>query len=304
MKLLDAIDDLNVHERDGRKSPHKPLLLLYALARQFRNPDTKFEFKFVEIEEPVKALLKDFSNSKQPRVHYPFWRLRKDSKIWEVHPYCKIKKDMNKSKDARVGDLRKYNATGSFSQDIVKEIKNNPDVARQAAGKLLYEYFPKSLRQDILERVGFDYMICPPEKLSDKKLNRDRKFRKNVLDAYKYRCAMCGFDLHIDSQSIGLEAAHIKWHGEGGPDTLDNGLALCATHHKLFDLGAFTLLEDHRIVLSKWIHSPNSGNNFVEKYQKQKIELPSEAEHYPSLKHIRWHWREVFKGVIKNGVPI
>ena len=147
MKLLDAIDKLNVHTQEGRKSPHKPLLLLYALAKQFRNPDTKFEFEFVEIEKPVKALLKDFSNSKQPRVHYPFWRLREDNEIWEVRPYRKIKEDMNKSKDARVEDLRKYNATGSFSQDIVKEIKNNPDVARQAAGKLLYEYFPKPLRQ-------------------------------------------------------------------------------------------------------------------------------------------------------------
>jgi putative restriction endonuclease len=40
-----------------------------------------------------------------------------------------------------------------------------------------------------------------------------------------------------------LDAAHIRWHQAGGPDIEGNGLALCALHHKTFDLGAFTVRE-------------------------------------------------------------
>ena len=41
-------------------------------------------------------------------------------------------------------------------------------------------------------------------------------------------------------QPLGLEAAHIKWFQARGPDVVQNGLALCSLHHKIFDLGANT----------------------------------------------------------------
>ena len=295
MKLLDAIDNLNIWKRGGHRASHKPLLLLYALARQVRDHNAKF--KFSDIEEDVRELLNEFYkplSSRNHHVEFPFWRLRKEkANIWKVRASGKIKE--TKSYDAHVKDLRKHNATGSFSKEIVQEIRDNPDIALQAARKLLDQHFSEPLHQLILERVGFDYETAPAEKYSTKKTKRDRKFRENVLEAYEYSCAICGFDLHINTTPVGLEAAHIRWHQRGGPDTENNGLALCATHHKLLDLGAFTLSEDYRIVLSKSIHSLNSRNNFVEKYQRRKIKLPREAEHFPSLEHIQWHWKEVFR---------
>jgi HNH endonuclease len=41
--------------------------------------------------------------------------------------------------------------------------------------------------------------------------------------------------------SVGIEAAHVQWFNFGGPDSLDNGLALCSLHHKLFDVGVHNL---------------------------------------------------------------
>ncbi len=40
------------------------------------------------------------------------------------------------------------------------------------------------------------------------------------------------------------------WYQAGGPDIEVNGLALCATHHKLFDLGAFTIGEEMQMLVS------------------------------------------------------
>ena len=65
-----------------------------------------------------------------------------------------------------------------------------------------------------------------------------------MLRAYERRCAVCELDVRIDGQSIGLEAAHIKWHSHKGPAQVRNGLALCVLHHKFFDSGLFTVLPD------------------------------------------------------------
>ena len=295
MKLLDAIDNLNIWKRGGKRAPHKPLLLIYALARQARDPTAKFEFSL--IEEDIRELLNEFYKPLSGRKHhveFPFWRLRREKiNIWEVHASGKIKE--TKSYDAYVRDLRKYNATGSFSKEVAQEIRDNPEIAWQAARKLLDQHFDEPLHQIILEHVGFDHEMISAEKHFVKKNKRNRKFRENVLQAYENSCAICGFDLHINTTPVGLEAAHIRWHQSGGPDTENNGLALCATHHKLFDLGAFTLSNDYRIILSKSIYSPNSGNSFVEKYRKRKIKLPEKREHFPRLEYIQWHWKEVFR---------
>jgi predicted restriction endonuclease len=49
---------------------------------------------------------------------------------------------------------------------------------------------------------------------------------KRVLIAYDYACAVCGFDVRLGNQVLGLEAAHIQWHQAGGPDQKQNGLTL------------------------------------------------------------------------------
>ncbi|MQJ50532.1 HNH endonuclease, partial [Escherichia coli] len=54
---------------------------------------------------------------------------------------------------------------------------------------------------------------------------------EQVLRAYNYECAICGFNMRHDNTSVALEAAHIKWKQYGGPCEIPNGLALCAIHH-------------------------------------------------------------------------
>lgn len=59
---------------------------------------------------------------------------------------------------------------------------------------------------------------------------REIGFRNRVLGAYGHRCAMCGIQLRL------LDAAHIlpAAHPES-TDGTDNGIALCALHHRAYD---------------------------------------------------------------------
>lgn len=294
MNLLDAIDNLNVWKRGDERAPHKPLLILYALARQVRDPDAEFQFSV--IEKDIEGLLNEYGKPQQSgrqKAYEPFWRLQKDG-IWGVRSDGEIRLDDSGS--AYVTDLRNYNATGFFSTEIARQIRENPNVALQAAWKLLNEHFPGSLHQDILADVGLDYKTVSAEKRVSRKTKRDSKFRQNVLHAYGYSCAVCGFNLRMKTLPVGLEAAHIKWHQHGGPDTENNGLALCATHHKLLDSGVLTLSEDYRIVLSDNIYDPDPENSFIREHQKRQIRLPRNRNHFPKIDYIRWHREEVFRG--------
>lgn len=294
MKLLDAIDKLNVWKRHGERAPHKPLLILYALARQISDPEAKFEFSV--IEKDIENLLNKYGRPQKKGTRQkpfePFWRLQNDG-IWEVRSDEKIEPDVSGS--VSVVDLRNYNATGFFVAEVAQEIKENPDVALQAAQELLNEHFTESLRPSILQCVGFDHGVFSAKKYLARKTKRDRRFRENVLHAYRYSCAVCGFNLRIKTSPVGLEAAHIKWHQHGGPDTEDNGLALCATHHKLLDSGVMTLSEDYKILLSEWVFDPDGENSFIKEHHKREINLPMNRRHSPAADYIRWHRKEVFK---------
>lgn len=91
-----------------------------------------------------------------------------------------------------------------------------------------------------------------------------QKFRKNVLDCHGAVCAVC--DLSVPGV---IEAAHIVPKEHSGTDDDRNGLALCATHHRMFDAGLFGVnpndlsicifndvyrLEDLRISRSSLMH--------------------------------------------------
>jgi putative restriction endonuclease len=48
---------------------------------------------------------------------------------------------------------------------------------------------------------------------------------------------MCGFDGRLGRNPVAIEAAHVRWHSQHGPDDLANAVALCSLHHALFDCG-------------------------------------------------------------------
>ena len=105
---------------------------------------------------------------------------------------------------------------------------------------------------------------------------------ERVLLAYEHRCCVCGFDLRIGSVSAGLEAAHIQWHNAGGPDVEANGLSLCALHHKLFDLGVFTLEPDSlRIVFSRHAIAGSRGLDGELKHHGHPLLRPDAAARPP-----------------------
>ena len=120
-------------------------------------------------------------------------------------------------------------------------------------------------------------------------------FREAVLRTYQHRCAICGYDLKLGCADLGLEAAHIKWRAAGGPDTVNNGLALCALHHMAFDLGAITLTFDYRIMVSEHVYGTKHLETYLLDYMGKPILDPLKATYLPQHRFIKWHQKEVFR---------
>jgi putative restriction endonuclease len=170
---------------------------------------------------------------------------------------------------------------------------------------VLEAYFPTTLQADIAAAVGLDLeretevseAVSPTVGYSNsKRRRRDPDFRDRVLRAYEYRCCVCGFDLRIGHMPAGLEAAHIQWHHVGGPDIEPNGLSLCALHHKLFDLGVFTVEpSEHRVVFSQHAISGGRGMDGELQFHGNPIHAPQDSDLRPAPEFLAWNTKNVFK---------
>ena len=106
---------------------------------------------------------------------------------------------------------------------------------------------------------------------------------------------MCGFDVRLGNQLVALEAGHIMWHQAGGPDTENNGLALCTMHHKLFDRGVFTISDSMTVMVSEDAHGSKGFQEWVMAFHGKKINPPLRDYYFPDEQFVTWHVKEVFQ---------
>ena len=294
--ILQKFKNLKTWKRRGERAPHKPLLVIYAIGKL--RQDNHRLIPYSEIDRDLEELLKEFGPKRANyRTEYPFWRLRKDS-VWEVSDAAKIER--TKSGDARKRDLVDYNVSGGFLEAIAQQLQHDSKLVSEIIHGLLHAHFPASIHEDILQAAGIEDILQVAGIEFSPQISKARRrssyFRANVLKVYEYKCAICGFDVKLDHRPVGLEAAHIKWHQAGGPDTEVNGLALCSLHHKLFDRGAFALSKQLEIRVSKDAHGSVGFEEWLLRFHGTKINFPQRQSFYPKESFIDWHVREVFKG--------
>jgi putative restriction endonuclease len=184
-------------------------------------------------------------------------------------------------------ELERRNAVGRFVPEVQELLVDDLALAGDIVSLNLTNHFPDSIHEDILAAVRLD-------QLQTAKPKRDPKFREDVLRAYGYRCAVCGFDLRLDHVLLALDAAHIRWHQASGPSIAANGLALCSLHHKLFDRGAFSLADDLRVEVSARVNGSNGLIECLLNFHSHRIARPNSRSAAPDPDFIRWHRHEVF----------
>ena len=289
--FLRRIRKLNVWSARGERAPHKPLLLLLALGRLQRGERRLVPFE--EIEGPLTVLLRRFGRPRKVQHPvYPFTFLCKDG-LWEVPAADRVPRTAagNFAKKPLIRDA----VEGGLPETVHRLLLGDAELLANAAQLLLQAHFPESLHDDIRDAVGLrsEWLVRDAQASA-----RDPNFRSAVLRAYERRCAVCDYDIRLGDELLGLEAAHIKWHAAGGPDRVDNGLALCGFHHKALDRGAWglePLRRGFRIVVSSEVHGQSPALDWLRDFHGERLRRPLLAHDVPLAEHVRWHRRQVFR---------
>jgi putative restriction endonuclease len=290
-EVIAAFNAIRVWQNGDRRAVHKPLLVLLALSRV--NDVSSQTMDWNDAEPLLNSLLEEFGPDGSSNTrHYPFWHLRTDG-LWHLDGPSEI---LNRPAGATptLTELRQNHVRGGFTEPIYSALKADPDLIAIVAQRIVDAHFPESIRGDVLDAVGLsqvETMAAP----RDPQRRRDPSFRAKVLLAYQYRCAVCGHDLRMGQQSIGLEAAHIKWFQANGPDEVSNGIAMCSLHHKVFDLGAFKILpQTYQMVFSQHLNGSEASHRMLA-YHGSGMILPQAKEYLPDPANLDWHARQVFK---------
>jgi putative restriction endonuclease len=71
-------------------------------------------------------------------------------------------------------------------------------------------------------------------------------------------------------------------------------------HHKLFDLGAFTLGADGRLFVSDQANGRAGLQETLRRHHAAKVRPAQQPEWGPEAAFLDWHGREVFKGAARH----
>lgn len=305
---LDALlDRLNVDRSHGERRPHKPLLLLVAIARLICRGERSLHFR--EVESELGELLRRFApRVQQVRPGYPWWRLQEDA-LWEIPGAALI--NVNRSGDPSINDLRR--TTGGLPSRFATALAHDPQLVQRVVRKVLDDHFETSWHGPVLDAVGFDTTTEIDDtattgsneaaelvRESVLRWRRPTAFARIVLRAYGHRCALTGYRATLDGSPIALEAAHLRWHSKGGPATIANGLALQPTLHQLLDFGAWSLDDDRRVIVSNEYLEDAAAHALLLPLCGRRVRDPEPGFPKLDLDHVRWH-REPDRGGIFRG---
>lgn len=297
MDWTDRVEGIRQWTKNGNRAPHKPLLLLYALGR-FQH-DGGAPIRFEDARADLDRLLSEFGPPNPTSAGYPFHHLVSDG-VWEVRT-----RDGAGSPGSAIGALLAQQATGRLAADLLTALADDSPLLAHLARLLLDKNFPVSLHADICTAAGLDLEVAetaergPAAKrvLAGKESRaRSAQFRKDVLLAYEYQCAFCGYDGLLGGNPVGLDAAHVRWWAFQGPDDVANGICLCALHHKLFDRGVLGLGDDHRIaVTARFVGRSAAAGRQVLDLLDRPLLPPQGGFPLPDAGHLGWHREQVFR---------
>ncbi|WP_030459191.1 phosphorothioated DNA-binding restriction endonuclease [Kitasatospora sp. NRRL B-11411] len=299
-ELLAALRTLNRSGlRGGGRAPHKPLLLLWLVDRfaASGNSETRYE----EVAEPVGRLIAQYtaavSTPDDERAALPFRLL--EAELWAATDAFSQPLPEQAS-HRRLLDL---GARGRL-RPAVEELLGDRRVLDRVRTLLLAEAIGSDTGSDsdpgtgsTLEQSVRDALPpAEPRYRQETRRVRDSRFARAVLPLYGNACAVCGFSGRIGPAPVGVEAAHVHAHADGGPDVVQNGIALCALHHALFDQGVLGLTEHLTIMVSPhFTHTGDHRGPAVTALAGLPVRLPADPGHRLAPQYVAWHTEHVFR---------
>lgn len=138
-----------------------------------------------------------------------------------------------------------------------------------------------------LLRLPLEEQIRRMQEIVMKRPIREAAFRRDVRKAYGFRCAFTGLSIRNGGGRPEVDGAHIWEVRDGGPDVVQNGIALSKTAHWMFDRGLIRVQDDFSLQISD-NKVPIEIKRLVEPYLK-RIHLPADKALWPHPFYLQKH---------------
>lgn len=293
------------------RAPHKPLLLLAVL-------DLFAEGAIQDGRVPVGPEIGEaFSRywhrvmppDHRPNMALPFFHLQRDGGFWTL-----VATPGNEPALEHTPQIR----TMSVLTNLVACARLDPELVRclsvprerdELRDVLVRRYFSPEAQARLLEQARvnveayrYSEMLLSRRIVAEARaaeeylpVARGQGFRRAVVMAYAYRCAMCGIRVLTADGRTAVEAAHIHAWSVSRNDDPTNGLALCRLCHWSFDEGLLGADRLRSILVSPQLsREPNVPGHLAQLAQRPLIG-PGDARLAPDVDALGWHRRHVFR---------
>jgi putative restriction endonuclease len=304
-----SFENLNVNTTSTRgKSKHQPILLLSIIDLIDQGVIT--ENRIYVSDDLVKTFDKYWDvlgpDSQRRGLHYPFWHLESRG-FW----HNTLKSEFNGAKPNTNNTLRKAVEYASLDDELFN-ILQEPNSRAELIDTLVAAWFSSNRderRGDILQ-VNQDLIkLAEKEVEISNRPNFDREprfylrkspfrnaiFRKAVVEAYDYRCALCRLKVRRTLTQKIVDGSHIKPFSRFYDDQVDNGISLCKNHHWAFDQGWFAIDDNYRIIVANDLEEESPNARCMKDFHSETILLPTSNQYLPRLESLEWHRLNVFR---------
>ncbi len=308
----EIFQNLNVDKNKSRytagKAPHKPILLL-ALITLYKND--KIDLSDIRpnmyLRETWSDLWSYLDYEKTGPIQLPMYHMRSDG-FWDIT----FNEGITPHQPRSLSALDKMIGQISIDRELIELI--DEEVTRNELIKSILNggYFSKEEAVALASELNelddsFEYeerlneMVHEEFVLDHRSLDeafapsRDPAFRRVILSAYDETCSVCGLHLISSSGISVIDAAHILPFHKFKNDDIRNGLALCKTHHWLFDRGLLSVDDNYRVMISNTIEE-EQPRGAVTRFKKEDVSLPRDEGRWPSELALEWHRERVYLG--------
>lgn len=118
---------------------------------------------------------------------------------------------------------------------------------------------------------------------------RDRGFSIRIRDLYRNTCAVCRSRVVTPQGYTLVDAAHVWPRSVSRNDDPRNGMALCKTHHWMYDQFLLTVTTSYEIHVSRWIKVNDHQIDDTIKLDGHPLLLPADRRFSPAVQAIEMH---------------
>lgn len=314
-EILTAIKSLNANKdsttwdsRTRQLAPHKPFLLLSILdgIRIGWIEQLKITLSQDLIETFFRYWNQIMGKDRNTTIALPFFHMKSEP-FWELQ----YKPGATPYKNSpSLGGLLKRIAHAKIDEQLFQMMRDK-EGRKIITGAILNTYFADEVREQIRSvhqiNIGaykyaqqLELMAAEPfEKYhTDKDSNhysyqktqqRQYGFGLKVRQNYDHRCAVCRARVKTPNGESLVEGAHIIPWSESKNNDPRNGLALCKTHHWMFDAYLLTVQPDFQIKLSTWLKEEGEEIEQTLSWNQEEILLPTSENHLPNEEALHHH---------------